>query len=100
MPSHELHLDLSFLWGIVWLRSLGRWADDGGIQAGVARDGEVDRGLSIIAQAPLGWCGVPPGLLSFGLWPLLFWRLGVFTAKHSRVSNPSLFLSLRGRDIH
>ena len=31
----------------------------------LARDGEVDRGVSIIEQAPLDGCKVPPSPLSF-----------------------------------
>lgn len=67
----------------------------------MARVGEVDRGLSIIEQAPLEGYEAPPSPLSFKLWLVVLWRrvllggLFKFRAKHSGVSNPSLGLSCR-----
>lgn len=56
----------------------------------------MNRGLSIIEQAPLGGCEAPPSPLSFKLLLVVFWRVVLlfkllkFRAKHSGVSNPSL----------
>lgn len=61
----------------------------------------MDRGLSIIEQAPLGGCEAPPSPLSFKLLLVVFWRVVLlfkllkFRARHSGVSNPSLGLSYR-----
>lgn len=61
----------------------------------------MERGLSIIEQAPLGGYKVPPSPLSFKLWLVVLWQIFLwvelfrFRAKHSGVSNPSLDLSYR-----
>lgn len=51
------------------------FAEDGGIWAELARDGEVERGLSIIEQAPLDGYKVPPSPLSFKLWLVVLWQI-------------------------
>jgi len=51
------------------------FAEDGGIEAELARDGEVERGLSIIEQAPLDGYKVPPRHLSFKLWLVVLWQI-------------------------
>lgn len=64
-----------------------------------ARGGKVYRGISITEQAPLDGYKAPPGPLSFKLLLVVFWRIVLlvellgFKAKHSGVSNPSLYLS-------
>lgn len=68
----------------------------------MARSGEVKRGLSVLEQAPLGGSETPSGPLGFKLMLVVPWRtsncsrMSKFTAEHSGVSNPSLFLSFRG----
>lgn len=39
----------------------------------IARDGEVERGLSVIEQAPLGGCRAPPSPLGFELALVVLW---------------------------
>lgn len=62
----------------------------------------MNRGLSIIEQAPLGGFGAPPSPLSFkhlvcsSLANFCMLKKFRFRAKHSGVSNPSLYLSYRG----
>lgn len=62
----------------------------------VSIGGRVDRGLSIMEQAPLGRVGTPSSLLSFRLSPVVLWRTCCYgwyvrlIVRHSRVSNPSL----------
>ena len=51
------------------------FAEDGGIQTGLARVGEVYRGLSIIEQAPLEGCEAPPSPLSFKLLLVVLWQI-------------------------
>lgn len=51
------------------------FAEDGGIQAELARVGKVYRGLSIIEQAPLGGCEAPPSPLSFRQLRVVLWRI-------------------------
>lgn len=69
---------------------------------GWARSGEVKRGLSVLEQAPLEGSKTPSGPLGFKLRLVVPWRtfdcrwMSWFTAEHSGVSNPSLFLSFRG----
>lgn len=36
--------------------------------------GRVNRGVSVIRQAPLGWCEVPSSLLSFKFLLVVVWR--------------------------
>ena len=51
------------------------FAEDGGIEAELARVGKVYRGLSIIEQAPLGGCEAPPSPLSFRQLRVVLWRI-------------------------
>lgn len=65
----------------------------------LAKVGEVDRGLSIVGQAPLGRYEILSSLLSFKLFASntlanVFYTF-LFTSGHSRVSNPSLGPSFR-----
>ena len=66
------------------------------------RRGEVKRGVSVTEQAPLEGSNEPPSPLVFKLHARSSQAdrgcniLSMFTAKHSGVSNPSLFLSFRG----
>ena len=68
----------------------------------MAKSGEVQRGLSVLEQAPLGGSKAPSGPLGFKLMLVVPGRTSTcswtskFTTEHSGVSNPSLFLSFRG----
>ena len=67
-----------------------------------ARSGEVERGVSVLGQAPLGGSKAPPSPLGLKLVLVVPRRIEVvghllmFTIRHSGVSNPSLCPSCRG----
>lgn len=103
-PPRKLHLDLTF-WVVPI--SLTVKPSQGKLATAVyrrekARGGEVERGLSVLEQAPLGGSETPSSPLGFKLALVVPWRMlfvlvaSRFRAKHSGVSNPSLFLSFRG----
>jgi len=68
----------------------------------IARSGEVERGVSVLGQAPLGGSKAPPSPLGFKLMLVVPGRiesvvfLSMFRARHSGVSNPSLCPGYRG----
>lgn len=103
-PLHTLHLDLT-CWGKIPILLTVKLSQ-GKLTTVVykrkrTRRGEVERGLSVIEQAPLGGSKAPPSPLGFRLMPVVPRRiacivLSMFRARHSGVSNPSLFPSFRG----
>jgi len=76
-PSHSLHLDLTF-WAVPI--SLTISPSQGKLTTAVyrregAREGEVERGVSVLEQAPLGGFKAPPGPLGFKLTFVVPWRM-------------------------
>lgn len=75
-PPRTLHLDLTF-WGLPVLLTIQ--PSQGKLTTAVyrrerTRGGEVERGVSVLEQAPLGGSKAPPSPLGFKLELVVPWR--------------------------